>query len=571
MRLVKRSVRLKSVAAMLAALGCVLATKATSHRAHAETGFVPVKNSVASIDDLKHVPDTDNPFRQSPPQRSQANISFRSMGSCSDFTYTESTDSITIDDGNSVLCYNGLGAFQHWFGRQHDLSVGDAAGQATLLECVTVGAEFNNQDITLTINAYVDDDGLQIPDTENMTLVGSTDLTFLLADGFPQLNTATFDSPVSLPPDTNLFIEIIVPEQRSPDTTPGFFTIGSNDAGQSSPSWIRTEASQCGLTNWVSTDDINAPSPMHIVESIGVSINNNFDPCDLPIPEECSADTTSIDQGPPDGVVSVPDFSLLLVEFGSTGDGSFRPLSDIAPPPNGDCQVDIQDFSALLIQWGDVCEPEITGACCYTPVGQTERSCQVVSETQCTTSLSGTYLGDDTTCDSDPCIEAIEQAWLNELHYDNAGADTGEFLEIYASSGLDPASVQVYLYNGNGGIIYEGPWSLSSDFVTGDSVGPGTLYYRNQTGIQNGSPDGILILIDGDVAQFLSYEGSFPATDGPAVGLNSTAIPIAEPGASAPGSSIGLTGAGSTYEDFSWTSFPTDSSGSANDGQNISP
>ncbi|MDG2054973.1 MAG: hypothetical protein P8J86_09720 [Phycisphaerales bacterium] len=506
-------------------------------------------------------------FRHAKPKRDTQNTAFRSMGTCSDFVYTQSTDPTSVEADNSVLCSTGLGHYQHWFGRHHDLSVGPAAGQPTLLDCVTLGAQSNNQDITLTINAYLDDDGIERPNTDSMTLLGSTDLTFLEADGFPKISTATFNPPVSLPPDTRLFIEIIVPEQRSPEfPVPGFFLIGSNSAGESDNSWVRTEATQCGLTDWATTSEIGFSS-MHLVESVGISINDDFDPCDLTVAEECGADTSGDGQpGEPDGIVNLSDFSLLLVEFGTAGDGTFRPLSDFAPLPNGDCQVDLQDFSAMLVQWGQVCEPEVTGACCYVAIGDTENSCDVMTEAQCG-SLIGSYLGDDVTCDGDPCIEPVEQAWLNELHYDNAGGDTGEFLEIYISDGLNPADVEVYLYNGSGGTTYQGPWTLSSDFIAGDNVGGGRLYHRNQAGIQNGSPDGIAILIDGVVSQFLSYEGQFTATDGPADGQNSIAIPIAESGSSGLGSSIGLTGSGSAYEDFTWTTFTASTPGSLNDGQ----
>ena len=42
---------------------------------------------------------------------------------------------------------------------------------------------------------------------------------------------------------------------------------------------------------------------------------------------------------------------------------------------------------------------------------------------------------------------------INEIHYDNAGTDTGEFIEVRVAAGAD-VSAAVELYNGNGGATY---------------------------------------------------------------------------------------------------------------------
>jgi hypothetical protein len=52
----------------------------------------------------------------------------------------------------------------------------------------------------------------------------------------------------------------------------------------------------------------------------------------------------------------------------------------------------------------------------------------------------------------------------------------------------------------------------------------------------------------------LSYEGSFTATNGPANGMTSTDIGIAEESNAVIGSSLQLIGAGFTYSDFTWQS-----------------
>jgi hypothetical protein len=72
-------------------------------------------------------------------------------------------------------------------------------------------------------------------------------------------------------------------------------------------------------------------------------------------------------------------------------------------------------------------------------------------------------------------------------------------------------------------------------------------------GLQNGSPDGIaLVDASNKVIQFLSYEGAFKATNGPAIGMTSTDIGIAQTSTETVGS-LQLIGRGTKYSDFTWT------------------
>ena len=49
------------------------------------------------------------------------------------------------------------------------------------------------------------------------------------------------------------------------------------------------------------------------------------------------------------------------------------------------------------------------------------------------------------------------------------------------------------------------------------------------SGIQNGSPDGIALVNGSTVLEFISYEGTFTATNGPATGMTSTDVGVSEP------------------------------------------
>ncbi|MFN0036702.1 MAG: HYR domain-containing protein, partial [Saprospiraceae bacterium] len=148
-----------------------------------------------------------------------------------------------------------------------------------------------------------------------------------------------------------------------------------------------------------------------------------------------------------------------------------------------------------------------------------------------------------------------ERVWINEIHYDNAGVDVGEFIEIAGTAGIDLANYTLVLYNGNGGASYN--TLVLSGIVPNQANGFGALCFNYGSNIiQNGSPDGVALVhnvMGGMVVQFLSYEGVFAAVGGPANGMNSTDIGVLENGTNAVGTSLYLTGNGDEYADFTWT------------------
>ena len=156
-------------------------------------------------------------------------------------------------------------------------------------------------------------------------------------------------------------------------------------------------------------------------------------------------------------------------------------------------------------------------------------------------------------------------AWINEFHYDDRGADQGEFVEIAGTAGLSLSGWKVYAYNGNGGRVYA-TRSLSGS-IPNQQNGFGTVSV-SFTGLQNGAPDGIA-LVDGQnrVVQFLSYEGTLVANDGPARGRRSTDVGVRETSSTNAGYSLQLTGTGSQASDFRWQSPRIDSPGARNSGQ----
>jgi predicted extracellular nuclease len=162
---------------------------------------------------------------------------------------------------------------------------------------------------------------------------------------------------------------------------------------------------------------------------------------------------------------------------------------------------------------------------------------------------------------SDPAV------FINEIHYDNTGTDTGEFVEIAGPAGTSLTGYSIVLYNGAGGGIYD--TDALSGVIPDQQNGFGTvsLSYPSN-GIQNGSPDGIALVKNGEILQFLSYEG--PMTIGVAPNqVTSIDIGVSENGTEPVGRSLQLQGTGTTYGDFTWAAPIAQTSGAVNAGQNF--
>ncbi|WP_083449587.1 ExeM/NucH family extracellular endonuclease [Actinoplanes rectilineatus] len=133
-----------------------------------------------------------------------------------------------------------------------------------------------------------------------------------------------------------------------------------------------------------------------------------------------------------------------------------------------------------------------------------------------------------------PAVAATETPFISEIHYDNAGTDSGEAIEVEAPAGFDLSGWQIVLYNGTGGASYN---TATLSGVTPASGVVVQTYPAN--GVQNGSPDGVaLVKPDGTVAEFLTYEGTFTATNGPAAGQAGVDIGVSEPDTTPVGHSL---------------------------------
>lgn len=165
---------------------------------------------------------------------------------------------------------------------------------------------------------------------------------------------------------------------------------------------------------------------------------------------------------------------------------------------------------------------------------------------------------------------ALGSLIINELHYDNVGEDIGEAIELLGPAGTDLAEYELVLYNGSATARAPYATIALSGVLTDTEAGNGFhVVSLPANGLQNGSPDGIALVRLGAVAQFLSYEGSFEAASGPAAGMTSVDIAVAEGSATAVGSSLQLRGTGQTAADFTWSAEGPSTFGAINAGQSF--
>ena len=261
---------------------------------------------------------------------------------------SENFDLGTIIPGNSVSCFGGNGTPEHSYGRSHDLSLGSTAGLPVEIRCIHFSmVQFPVAGI-VTVNVYVDVDFNPGPNAEgsDLILIGEVDVFVpaIVAPQPPMVITASPVVPFVFNPDSLIFVEIVIPE-----SFPGTHEIGSNSAGELSPTWLKTTNGECGIGSWVNPSALGFPN-MHLLEAVELAVATLPDPCNDSL-SECAEDVDG------DGVVAVSDILAIIANWGNCGDGTFRPQGDIAPLPNGDCCVTVADILAVISAWGNECKP----------------------------------------------------------------------------------------------------------------------------------------------------------------------------------------------------------------------
>ncbi len=168
-----------------------------------------------------------------------------------------------------------------------------------------------------------------------------------------------------------------------------------------------------------------------------------------------------------------------------------------------------------------------------------------------------------TIAQSDPLPPQGGAIWINEINYDPPGTDAGEFVEVAGPAGTDLSVYSLVLYNGSGGVVYN--TTPLAGILPDEGCGVGALVFNYPSnGLQNGGPDGMALVSNSvTVLEFVSYEGTFVATDGPAAGLTSVSLGVNQNNSD---TTIQLSGIGTNYSDYSWV-LSVPSPGSMNLGQ----
>ncbi|MDP7008315.1 MAG: hypothetical protein QGI78_01955 [Phycisphaerales bacterium] len=354
------------------------------------------------------------------------------MCDTNDLLLSENVDMSTITQGNSVNCFGGSGTPEHSYGRSYDLSLGATAGLPVQLSCIHFGLAQNSVAGTATVKVYIDQDATAGPTADGSDLfqIGSIE-TALPATETPLYLTADAVTPLLIAADSLIFVEIIIPE-----SFPGTHEIGSNSAGEASLTWLRTTGDECGIGDWINPANLGFPN-MHLLQAIEVAETTLPDPCDDPLPN-CASDVDG------SGDVSVDDLLFMIGAWGQCGDGTFRPQGDVAPLPNGDCCIDVNDVLQLISDFGSVCEPG-----------------------------------------------GVEDLGINEIRIDQSGADDNEYIELIGEAGtlLDGYSY-IVIGDGTGG---SGVLETLID-LTGITIPEDGLLSLGKAEMTIGTPD---VVIDG--------------------------------------------------------------------------
>ncbi|KAG1654829.1 hypothetical protein FOA52_009110 [Chlamydomonas sp. UWO 241] len=232
------------------------------------------------------------------------------------------------------------------------------------------------------------------------------------------------------------------------------------------------------------------------------------------------------------------------------------------------------------------------------PVAKMPSACASLSLPACCAQRNVARLCNATTAAD--CLAAtagcLPGAFINEFHYDNVGTDTNEFVEVFLPAGADPSAYKLTLYNGGStaaGKTYA-PTNLSSQDLTwsaayliGEPSTDPRFVVLPTPGLQNGNnaqttPDSIALTCGTCcVIEFISYEGTFTAIEGPASGLTSVDVGVSELNAARVGTPATLAGSsiqrtGAIPSSFDWSFSPTNTwatgantPGTVNTGQTV--
>jgi subtilisin family serine protease len=155
---------------------------------------------------------------------------------------------------NSVSCNSGAGNAENGFLRTFELEDFGITSDFNVTS-VSFGVESATATQPISVKLYTLDGEFVY---DNMTLIGSTDTTLEAQE----LSMVTVPVTGTAPAGSNLVVELDSPNLQN---IGAFFFPGSNDLGQTAPTYLRSET--CGLAEPTPTDEVGFPD-MHLVMNV---------------------------------------------------------------------------------------------------------------------------------------------------------------------------------------------------------------------------------------------------------------------------------------------------------------
>jgi hypothetical protein len=100
-------------------------------------------------------------------------------------------------------------------------------------------------------------------------------------------------------------------------------------------------------------------------------------------------------------------------------------------------------------------------------------------------------------------IRASPVVWINEIHYDNVGTDANEFIEVAGTTGVD-LSVTRWFFTTAQMVCSTVQWVFRCSLATKATASVRLPSRYPVNGVQNGSPDGIALVLTQHVWFFSS-------------------------------------------------------------------
>ena len=160
------------------------------------------------------------------------------------------------------------------------------------------------------------------------------------------------------------------------------------------------------------------------------------------------------------------------------------------------------------------------------PIRLLATSLVVLIAWSCTEEVTQPELSSYTDAEIRGAIASFDGVRVTEIRYHPLD-ESKEAVEVAGRAGTSLAGWKVVLYNGASNSRAAYSTRNLTGTIPDQCAGAGTVVFTYNNMLQNGSPDG-LALVDpsGVVVDFLSWEGSFVAANGPAAGMTSTDIGV---------------------------------------------